>query len=268
MEDSMATRKRLGDMLVEAGLLKEEELHKALKLQVGGNRRLGYLLIKMGLITEEQLQSVLSEQLDLPIVDIGQEFNPAVKHILPRYLCRKYNVIPLDFGDHNMLQLAMADPSDNEALADIEQYTNKVVQPRLASHSNIKSAISKFIPWSIKDIFNPLNSQKLTALTATVALILIAVTILQYNKDRMRTLYGTKRVTQNAVFYQNHELMLEFDNSGKASLQGHGAHSQGSYSITFNDINSLKQFINRKKNDFSTSQQQWLTWAIENQAVE
>ena len=261
----MAARKRLGDMLIEAKLLNEEDLQKALKLQVGGTRRLGYLLIKMGFITEEQLQSILSQQLDLPIVDINREFNPKVKQVLPRYLCRKYNVIPLDFGEHNMLQLAMADPSDNEAVSDIEQYTDKVVQPRLASHSEIKAAISRYIPWSLKDIFNPLNSQKLTALTATVALILIVVTIMQYNNDRIRTLYGTKRVTDNAVYYQNHELMLEFDKSGKASLQGHGAHAPGSYSITFNDVNSLQQFINRKQNDFSDTQRSWLTWAIENQ---
>jgi hypothetical protein len=84
----------------------------------------------------------------------------------------------------------------------------------------------------------------------------------------MRSLYGTRQHTDNAVFYQNHELILSFENSGKVALQGHGAHSQGSYSIIFNNINSLKQFINRKKNDFSTSQQEWLAWAIENQAVQ
>ncbi|HID03727.1 MAG TPA: hypothetical protein EYP18_11050, partial [Desulfobacterales bacterium] len=180
MENNMATRKRLGDMLIDAGLIKEEELDKALKLQVGGNRRLGYLLIKLSFITEEQLQSVLTKQLDLPIVDIQQEFSREVKHILPRYLCRKYNVIPLVLGNHNILKIAMVDPSDSEAVADIEQYTDKVLQPRLASHSDIETAIRKSIPWSFRDIFNPLNSQKLTALATAVALILVAITILQY----------------------------------------------------------------------------------------
>jgi hypothetical protein len=264
----MATIKRLGDMLIDAGLIKEKELDKALKLQVGGNRRLGYLLIKMDFITEEQLQSVLTRQLDLPIVDIQQEFNKEVKQILPRYLCRKYNVIPLGLDDHNILKIAMADPSDSEAVADIEQYTDKVLQPRLASHSDIETAIRKNIPWSLKDIFNPLNSQKFTTLTATVALILIAITIMQYNKDRLRTQYGTKQVTDNAIFYQNHELMLEFGKSGKAALRGHGAHAQGSYSITFNDVDSLEQFIYRKQNDFSIAQRKWLAWALENQASE
>ena len=264
----MTTKKRLGDLLLQAGLIKEEELDKALKLQVGGNRRLGYLLIKMDFISEEQLQSVLSEQLDLPIVDINQEFTTTVKQILPRYLCRKYSVIPLALDEHNILKIAMADPSDSCAVADIEQYTDKVLQPRLASHSAIEAAIRKYIPWSLKDIFNPLNSQRITALTATAALLLIAVTILQYNKDRVRTQYGTKQVTDSAVFYQNHELLLEFDRSGKAGLQGHGAHAQGSYSISFNNVDSLEKFINRKQTDFSTDQRKWLRWALENQSVE
>jgi len=263
----MAAKKRLGDLLLDAEVIEQEALDKALKLQVGGNRRLGYLLIKMGFITEEQLQSVLSEQLDLPIIDIQQKFNTEVNRILPRYLCRKYNVIPLSSGDHNILKIAMVDPSDVEAVADIEQYTGKLLQPRLASHSDIQAAIKKYIPWSLKDIFNPLNAQKLTILAVIISLFLIVITIMQYNTDRLRTKYGTKRVTEDAVFYQNHELMLEFDKSGKVSLQGHGAHAGGSYSITFNELKSLKQFTKNKQNDFSQAQQKWLTWVLENQAA-
>lgn len=261
----MRTNTRLGELLLEAGLINQESLDKALKLQVGGNRRLGYLLIKMGFISEEQLQSVLTNQLDLPIVDIRQEFNPEVKRIIPRYLCRKYNAIPLSISDHNVLNIAMVDPSDSGAVSDIEHYTNKVLRPYLASHSTIETAIKKYIPWGIKDVFNPFNAQKITAMATIVALTLIAITILQYNRDRLRTQYGTKRITDNAVYYQNHELILEFDRSGKVSLQGHGAHAQGTYSITFNGIKSLEQFINRKQGDFSETQRKWLFWALKNQ---
>jgi hypothetical protein len=264
----MATKKRLGELLLEAELVTQDELDEALKLQVGGNRRLGYLLIKMRVISEKQLQSVLSEQLDLPIVDIQQKFKQEVKHILPRYLCNKYNVFPLGLGTHNILEIAMADPSDSGAIEDIEQYTDKVLHPYLAAHSEIETAIKQHIPWSLRDIFNPLNSQKITAIIAAIALILVVVTILQYKKDRFRTLYGKKQVTENAVYYQNHELMLEFDKTGKVSLQGHGAHAQGSYSITFDNIESLEQFINRKHNDFSTAQRKWLTWTLHDQATE
>ena len=263
----METKKRLGELLLETGRITRETLDKALKLQVGGNRRLGYLLIKMKCISEEELQSVLSEQLDLPIVDIHKHFNPEVRRILPRYLCKKYNVLPLSRGDHNLLNIAMVDPSDSEAVEAIEQYTDKLLRPCLAPHSKIEAAIRTYIPWSLKDTLNTLTTRKFTALIATISLFLILITILQYNRDRLRTRYGTKQVTENGVAYQNHDLKLVFDRSGKISLQGRGAHAQGSYSITFNDLDSLKKFTQRNRDDLSTAQQEWLDWTLENQAA-
>jgi hypothetical protein len=62
--------------------------------------------------------------------------------------------------------------------------------------------------------------------------------------------------------------MMGFDKSGKAALQEHGAHGQGSYSITFNDVDSLEQFINHKQNNFSTAQHKWLIQTPENQVTE
>jgi len=261
----MATKKRLGELLLENGLITQETLDKALKLQVGGNRRLGYLLIKMKFITEEQLQAVLSDQLDLPIIDVHRKFNPEAGRILPRYLCKKYNVLPLSFDEHNILNIAMVDPSDSEAVDSIEQYTDKLLRPCLASHSAIEKAIPTYIPWTVRDIFNSSNTQKLTLLAVIISFFLISITIVQYNRDRLRTQYGTKQVTGNQVSYQNHELKLVFDKSGKISLQGRGAHARGSYSITFNDPDSLKNFTQRKQDDFSTPQQQWLEWVLENQ---
>ena len=263
----MATKKRLGELLLETGLISQETLNKALKLQVGGNRRLGYLLIKMKFITEEQLQTVLSEQLDLPLVDIHQNFNPETRRILPRYLCKKYNVLPLSLDEHNILNVAMVDPSDSGAVDYIEQYTDRLLRPCLASHSDIEKAIPTYIPWTLKDVFNSSNTQKLTLLAAIISFFLISITIVQYNRDRLRTQYGIKQVTGNSVSYRNHDLKLVFDKSGKASLQGRGAHADGSYAITFNDVDSLKNFIQRKRGDFSTAQQQWLKWALENQAA-
>ena len=82
----MTTKKRLGDLLVDSKLITMENLEKALRLQVGGNRRLGYLLIQMGFISEEELHSVLSRQMDLPIVNVSEEFDQEVKTILPKYI--------------------------------------------------------------------------------------------------------------------------------------------------------------------------------------
>lgn len=260
----MTQRKRLGDLLIDAQLITQGDLEKALKLQVGGNRRLGYLLINMGFINEEQLHSVLSQQLDLPIVKIDDEFSSQAKKILPKYLCKKYSAIPLKFAENNILLTAMVDPSDDEAVSDIEKYTGKVIRPVLASKSDITKSIQAHIPWSFKEIFNPQTSSKLTALAASVALILVAVTATQYYQNTMEEKYGKITRTDQTISYENLELILGFDKQDQVSLLGRGAHSEGYYSVTFNTVENLRKFITAKKNDFSKQQIEWLSWAMTN----
>ena len=261
----MATKQRLGELLLSAGVITQEDLDKALQLQVGGNRRLGYLLIKMNIISEEQLHSALARQLGLDIVRVKEEFSPEVKKILPRHICRKYNAIPLSTGEHNTLKIAMIDPSDSEAVSTIEKYTGKVLEPVLASHSDIESSITKLIPWSIRDLFNNRTSTRIAGLLATAALILVIVLVQQYYNDKTREEYGNITRTDTATSYENHELILKFADNGKASLLGHGAYSSGYYSITFDSLDLLKQFIERKKDDFSGKQLSWLQWAMAEQ---
>ena len=260
----MAEKKRLGDLLIDSNLITKAELDEALRLQVGGNRRLGYLLIKMGFISEDQLHSVLSQQMDLPIVRIREEFTSAVKKILPRYLCRKYSVIPLAIGENNTLKVAMVDPSDDEAVADVEKYTGKIVRPVLASKSDISSGIGALIPWSLRDVFNSQTSTRLTAGIAAIALCLIIITATQFYRDRQYEQYGKVRSTPDATAYENLELILGFDNQEKISLLGHGAYSSGYYAVTFNDLQSLEKFLDSRKDDFSARQLEWLSWAMTN----
>ncbi|NOQ46751.1 MAG: hypothetical protein GQ559_08795 [Desulfobulbaceae bacterium] len=258
----METKQRLGEMLISAGLLKETQLQEALRLQVGGNRRLGYLLIKMGFIDEKELHTVLSEQLDLSVVQPDKEFSSEVKKILPKYLCKKYSAIPLALGAHNTLKIAMVDPSDSEAVSDIEQYTGKILQVVLAAKSDIHKSIGLLIPWSLKDLFNPQISTRITAIASIIALILIVITATNYYNDKIRAKQGKITRTASSTSYENHELILGVDKSGKVSLLGRGAHAAGYYSITFNDIQSLNTFLDRKKQDFSQKQLEWLAWAV------
>lgn len=256
----MESKKRLGELLVEGGIVSRENLESALRLQVGGNRRLGYLLIKMGLITEEQLHAVLTKQLDLPIAEIEKSFSSEVINVLPRYLCQRYNVFPLSFGEHNTLNLAMVDPSDSEALADIEKYTNKVVRASLASQSEIRTAISTNLTWSFKDFINYSTSGRLTAALATAALVLVSIVGYQVYTDRQLAQYGKVSQKDNATLYENHDLIVGFTKAGKVTLLGHGTHSEGYYSITFDNISSLKTFVEKKRNDLSQKQYDWVQW--------
>jgi hypothetical protein len=260
----MGDKKRLGELILDAGLITEADLNKALRLQVGGTHRLGYILIKMGFISEEALQAILSRQLGLPIINVDHEFDPEVRKILPKYLCRRYSVIPLRSGENNTLTVAMVDPSDNEAVSDIEQYTGRIVQPVLASKSDISAGIRAHIPWTPRDIFNSRTSTRWAEAVAVLALLLIIMFAAQFYQDRQSSRYGKVTHSTRSTTYENLELTLSFDSQNKVSLLGRGTHSSGYYSVTFNDAQSLRTFLDAKKDDFSTSQLEWLTWAMAN----
>ena len=260
-EKTMATTKRLGQVLTEKGLVTSEQINEALRIQVGGNRRIGYILTQMKLITEDQLLEVLSDQIDVPIISIDQEFKQEVKSILPRYLCKRYTVIPVSLGKNNVMNLAMIDPSDDDAIKDIEQYTNMAVKPVLANGREINTAIEKFIPLSSKDILNSTLSNRVLKIAGVFALLLLCLTGFFTYKYIQIEKYGTITVSGDVTTYKNHDLMLGVEKNS-ISLLGHGAYAEGFYKVSFSNPNDLKSFLERKQKSFSEKQYNWLMWVV------
>jgi hypothetical protein len=258
----MAPRARLGELLVQQGLLTQETIDQALRTQVGGNRRLGHILVRMKVISDDQLAEVLASQLEIPLCDINTMFSPEVRKTVPRYLCRQYSVLPLANSAHNIIQIAMADPADTEAINDIENYTGRVVEPFLARCSDIDREIPLRIPLSMQDFFSPRSNILLTRIGVSCCLILILLLggfTYKYIRD---VTYGTISVTSDATLYKNLDLMIGFDTKGKITLLGRGNYSKSYYSVTFNDVNMLKTFLATRQSDFSDRQKSWLDWVI------
>ena len=258
----MTEKKRLGELLVDSGLITEEVCHRALKMQVGGTRRLGRILVKMGAITSDQLLETVAAQFKLPIVDIEKECSPETKRLLPRYLCSKYEVFPLGPEDGNVLKLAMADPSDSEAINDIENYTGKVVQPCLARQDDIHRAVKRHVRLSWRDLFSPQNTLWYARGASTLALVLILVVAGFTYRFYVQSRYGEVTRTAEATIYKNHDLMVGIDRTGRATFLGRGAHADGYYSITFDSTTALATFVEYKKNDLSSDQYEWTKWVI------
>ncbi|MCI5140704.1 MAG: hypothetical protein D3909_03035, partial [Candidatus Electrothrix sp. ATG1] len=257
-----AGKKRLGELLVQQEIVSNDTINDALRVQVGGNRRLGHILVQMKALTEDQLADILSHQMEIPLTDIDATFSSEVKQVLPRYLCRKYDVIPLSLQKNNILLTAMADPSDHEAIADIEHYTGMVVEPCLAKHSDISQAISKKISYSFKDTFNPQTSTHLNRTISLVALVLVIIFgLITYNYMRTAR-YGTTAHLTNSTIYKHLNMSLDFDQSGKINLSGRSAFADGYYSVAFNGIESLRSFIASRKDHFSVEQNNWLEWVL------
>ncbi len=258
----MANKQRLGEILVREGFVGQSDVEQALRTQVGGNRRLGHILVRMKLITPDQLAETLSEQLGLEIYDIGANFSSSVSRVLPRYLCRKYDVLPIAFQDNNVLEVAMADPCDEEAKSNIEDYTGRVIQPLLAKQSDIERELPVRIPLTIKDFFSPSFSITLTRIgvgVCMVALVLLAGVTYRYVHQ---TTYGVEAVVDGSRVFKHHDLILEVNNEGSLKFSGRSAFAKGYYSVTFSTKQELANFLERRQADFSEKQSGWLDWAL------
>ena len=264
----MSSKLRLGEILVQQNLVTKDTIDTALRLQVGGNRRLGSILVRMKEITADQLAETLARQLTIPITSIDDNFTSEVKKTIPRYLCRQYGILPLALKANNILLVAMSDPSDENAISDLEHYTGKAIEPVLARQSEIDREINRRIPLGMKDFLTPQTNIWATRAIAILALILVlGLGFFTYNYIQ-RNKYGTFSITANNVLYKNYDLILGVDKSGKISLLGHGAFANGYYSVSFDNTEDLRSFINSRKNDFSENQLIWLEWAIDKTARE
>ncbi|WP_308470206.1 GspE/PulE family protein [Kineococcus rubinsiae] len=121
-----ADRRRLGDVLVEKGLLVPEDLDHALNEQrsvAGPRRRLGQILVELGLVSEAELAQCLAELLGLEHVDLSRATpSPDVVRLLPRAVAERCRVLVLEKTPAHLL-VAAADPTNVLALDDVKLYT-------------------------------------------------------------------------------------------------------------------------------------------------
>ncbi len=256
----MATKQRLGEILIDNNLVSEQDIEQAVRIQVGSNKRLGQILVRMGVISADQLAETLAEQLGMNICKISDYITPEAKKILPRHLCKKYGVLPLKQDENNVLLLAMANPSDIEARNDIENYTGQVVDPVLMKSSDIDNSINKYVPLKIKDLFSPYYNAKIAQVGAAVSMCLVLLLgSITYGYIH-KTIYGTKSVTESSTIYKNHDLLVGVENNGEIYFFGRGAYAKGYYSVSFANPLIFESFILTKQGDLSDKQRDWLSW--------
>ena len=137
------TRKRLGDILVEAGLITDEQLESTLKQKSEG-QKLGEALLQRGYITEQQLIEVLEFQLGTPHISLFQyPFDPNLFHIIPKEVAKRSLLIPLKKTGDRLL-IAMADPMDYFTIDDLRLSTGFQIETAIATKDDILRAINKY----------------------------------------------------------------------------------------------------------------------------
>ena len=136
--------RRLGEMLLDAGLITREQLEHALDHQRETGKRIGACLIELGLITEEDLADFLSKKHGVPTINLRHfEIDDNLLKIVPGELCRRYMLIPVSKSGA-LLTVAMADPTDLEAITQVEFATNYSVETVVAPETMIEEALNKY----------------------------------------------------------------------------------------------------------------------------
>ena len=133
----------LGQRMIEAGLLKAEELETALSHQDAQGKRLGELVAELGLVDETRLLPLLGDQLGVPGVRLREGLiDPLVVSLIPRVVAEKLSVLPL-VCVNNELTVAMADPDDLDAIDSLRRISGKRIRPVFALGSSINRLITR-----------------------------------------------------------------------------------------------------------------------------
>jgi type IV pilus assembly protein PilB len=136
--------KQLGDILLEDGLVTQQQLFDAYDEHKKLGRALGRVLVDRGVLTESQLVAALAQQIGMRFVDLAEyPVDGAAIASVPQTVCRRYNALPIGYDDGKLL-VAMSDPANVFAIDDIRSITGIEVKPVVATKSDVSSAINRY----------------------------------------------------------------------------------------------------------------------------
>lgn len=138
---------RIGDILINEGILSPEKLDEALAIQKEKKKRLGEILVEEGFITDETMANALCHQLGYARADLqnGRIPDDLISMFEPDVL-KKYSAIPYMYDDRNVnvILMAMSDPMDMLAVDDLSMICNRMIQPVVATPQEVMLAIDKY----------------------------------------------------------------------------------------------------------------------------
>jgi tetratricopeptide (TPR) repeat protein len=136
-------KKNLGAIMVEAGLITQEQLAESLELQKIHGEKLASILVRQNHLTEKFAVTYLGRQLGVPGADLSKHIiSLDLLHLVPLAVCRDRLVFPLRL-EGGFLQLAMADPLDQELLAELAREHQIHLRPCIALEASIKNAVEE-----------------------------------------------------------------------------------------------------------------------------
>lgn len=144
--------KRLGEILIELGIINDKHLDKALTVQKSSPKHTlsGSALIELGFVTEEEVIQAVNIQYRFPYLPVeNYDIDPEVISLIPGDIARKYNLIPI-YMMSNILTIAMSNPLNIQAIKEVEDICQCTVQTFISTSSEIKKAIDEHYNGSYK----------------------------------------------------------------------------------------------------------------------
>ncbi len=136
--------KQLGELLLDQGIISQEQLDQALSLQRDKGGLIGEILVELGYVKEDDIAQSLTAQYGFPYLSLGNyDISPEITNIIPCMLARQYLLVPIDKIGNN-LTLAMSNPLNMQAIDDVELLSGCSVQAFVSTSSDIKKAIEKY----------------------------------------------------------------------------------------------------------------------------
>ncbi|MBW1741404.1 MAG: Flp pilus assembly complex ATPase component TadA [Deltaproteobacteria bacterium] len=137
-------RKKLGEMLIEAGKITRQQLEQALSEQRKSGEKLGKTLVRLHILEEKEIIETLSQQLKIPIIDLSHyRLDKELTRLIPEDIARKYQIFPL-YRNLNVLTVAMVDPLDVYAIDEVIRITQHEVELAICTEADLKQAIDRY----------------------------------------------------------------------------------------------------------------------------
>ncbi len=139
----MAPRARIGERLIQAGLINKQQLEKGLQVHAATGEQLGKTLVKLGYLDDDSLVRTLCADAGIPYVTMQDvTIDPAAVALLPENIAAKYSAIPLR-NDNGRLLVAMANPFEIDAVTAVERAARRPIRVVAAPRDGVTAMIAR-----------------------------------------------------------------------------------------------------------------------------